>query len=107
MDMQKEVSNQIENIKNHTGKRLHTCLDRLAQAVYSLNIGYDADMKVYWRANNYSGHSLAVMNCSEGDLEALREHAKYASSAELKALGRPRFETLGLNTVCYFEKVRK
>lgn len=99
-----------QQIKPFTTKRLHACLDRLVATIELNNSGYGTSMYVYWRDNNYHGKSLAIMNCSREQFESLRWDALWSigadTKAELKALGSPRTESMGLDYVTYFEKVR-
>jgi|GEM_PF-6741213 len=93
------------------GKRLESAINRLYQAIGQLNRGWDGSCQVIWHENAFSGHSLAIKNCSEGDYNFLVELAKTGiedpSSAGLKALGQPRFVRVGLTDVTYFSKIQR
>lgn len=100
-----------EEVIQVAGKRLESVVSRLSQAVAQLNRGYEGSCQIIWHENAFSGYSLAIKNCSEGDYNFLVELAKTgiedSSSAGLKALGQPRFVRVGLTDVTYFSKIQR
>lgn len=100
-----------EEVIKVAGKRLEAVINRLYQAANQLNRGYESSCQIIWHENAFSGYSLAIKNCSEGDYNFLVELAKTGiedpSSAGLKALGQPRFVRVGLTDVTYFSKIQR
>lgn len=100
-----------EEVIQVAGKRLEAVINRLYQAVDQLNRGYEGSCQIIWHENAFSGASLGIKNCSEGDYNFLVELAKTGiedpSSAGLKALGQPRFVRVGLTDVTYFSKIQR
>lgn len=76
--------------------RLRKTVERLVEAVGIINDDYSGKLKIEWRANDFSGYSLAVYWLNSDSWQTLKHAAKHGIAGHLcgslSGLGQPKFE---------------